>query len=121
MLTNRTCCYFVFLLALLLLPTEGTAQYFRDRTLTGVGIFETGGISVLLIDISGDKTQMAACATTGRFAIDSRSAAYKDIVALVMTAYARGEKQVEINARETCHSWGNAQDFFGIKFGSMPW
>jgi len=64
---------------------------------------------------------MATCATTARFVIDSRSATYKDIVALVMTAYTSGERQVEITAIEMCHSWDNAQDFFGIKFVSMPW
>ncbi|KAF7786132.1 hypothetical protein PRUB_a0603 [Pseudoalteromonas rubra] len=38
-----------------------------------------------------------------------------------MTAYATGEKSVDLAASETCNHWGNAQDLLGIKIGSMVW
>lgn len=97
------------------------AEYCRDRTIIGAGMFASAGKSILLIDISGDKSTMPACATTGRFAIDSSSPAFKDVVALVMTAYAKGDTNVDINATGSCISWANAQDFIGIKVGTMPW
>ncbi len=46
-------------------------SYYRDRTITGVGIYYVGDKSVLLIDIDGAKTGMPACASTGRLAINS--------------------------------------------------
>ena len=46
------------------------AEYFRGRTIIGAGVFASGDRSILLIDVSGDKAAMAACATTRRFAID---------------------------------------------------
>lgn len=108
-------------LLLFSLPIVQAAEYFRDRTIIGAGVFASAGKSILLIDISGDKSTMPACATTGRFAIDSSSPAFKDVVALVMTVYAKGETNVDINATSSCTSWANAQDFIGIKVGTMPW
>lgn len=108
-------------LLLFSLPTLQAAEYFRDRTIIGAGVFASAGKSILLIDISGDKSTMPACATTGRFAIDSSSPAFKDVVALVMTAYAKGDTNVDINATGSCIGWANAQDFIGIKVGTMPW
>jgi hypothetical protein len=96
-------------------------EYFRGRTIIGAGVFVHGDKSILLIDVSGDKSTMSACATTRRFAIDSRSPGFKETVAVVMTAYAKGENNVDVMANNSCQSWENAQDFFGVKIGSMPW
>ena len=105
----------------LYVPDTQAAEYFRGRTIIGAGVFVYGDKSILLVDISGDKSNMPACASTGRFAIDSSSPAYKDVVALVMTAYTKGDTNVDINATSSCASWANAQDFIGIKVGTMPW
>lgn len=111
----------ILLFFIIVLQPAIAAEYFRGRTIVGAGVFVHGDKSILLIDISGDKSAMPACATTGRFAIDSGSPGFKETVAVVMTAYAKGENNVELIANSSCTSWGNAQDFFGIKIGSMPW
>lgn len=111
----------VLLFFIIVLQPAVAIEYFRDRTIIGAGVFVHGDKSILLIDISGDKSTMPACANTGRFAIDSGSPGFKETVTVVMTAYAKGEDNVELVANRSCKSWGNAQDFFGIKIGSMPW
>jgi len=43
------------------------------------------------------------------------------MVSIVMTAYATGEKSVDLLVDTTCNNWSNAQDLLGIKIGKMPW
>lgn len=111
----------VILVFIVVMQPATAAEYFRGRTIIGAGVFVHGDKSILLIDVSGDKSTMSACAITRRFAIDSSSPGFKETVAVVMTAYAKGENNVELAANNGCESWGNAQDFFGVKIGSMPW
>jgi hypothetical protein len=111
----------VGLLLALLAQSVQASEYFRGRTIIGAGVFAYDGKSILLVDISGDKSAMPACASTGRFAIDSSSPGFKETVAAVMTAYAKGDTNVDLIAHSSCNSWSNAQDFFGIKMGTMPW
>lgn len=54
----------------LYMPDTQAAEYFRGRTIIGAGVFVHGDKSILLVDISGDKSNMPACASTGRFAIN---------------------------------------------------
>ena len=108
-------------IAVLWVPGVQASEYFRGRTIIGAGVFAYDGKSILLVDISGDKSTMPACANTGRFAIDSSSPGFKETVAAVMTAYAKGDTNVDLIAHSSCNSWSNAQDFFGIKMGTIPW
>ena len=105
----------------LYVPDTQAAEYFRGRTIIGAGVFVYGDKSILLVDISGDKSNMPACASTGRFAIDSSSPGFKETVAVVMTAYTKGDNNVDLITNSSCTSWGNAQDLSGIKIGTMPW
>ncbi|ACA85765.1 hypothetical protein [Shewanella woodyi] len=94
---------------------------FRNVTITGAGVFLSGGKGILLININGDKSSMEECATTKRFAIDSNVPNYQEMVSLAMTAYISGQTNVDLYVTESCNSWGNAQDLRGIKMGTMPW
>ena len=96
------------------------SSYYRARTIIGAGIYSNGGKSILFIDIDGDKSGMASCASTHRFAINSSAPHYKEMVSIAMTAYASGQKSVDLIVADTCNYWGNAQDLIGIKMGSMP-
>ena len=96
-------------------------QYFRERTITGVGVYTQGGVSILLFKISGDLTGIAPCAITGRFAINSSSPNYKEVVSVVLSAYHSKENKVDLNVSPSCNSFGNAQDVVGVKIGDMPW
>ena len=80
-----------------------------------------GGNSILFIDIDGDKSGMASCASTRRFAINSSAPHYKEMVSIAMTAYASAQKSVDLTVSDTCNHFGNAQDLIGIKMGIMPW
>ncbi|MEC4729042.1 hypothetical protein HWQ46_26370 [Shewanella sp. D64] len=94
---------------------------FRGVTITGAGVFLSGGKGVLLINIDGDSSSMSSCATTKRFAIDSSVPNYQEIVSMAMTAYISGETNIDLYVAESCSSWGNAQDVRGIKMGTMSW
>jgi hypothetical protein len=96
-------------------------QYFRGRTITGVGVYTQGSASILLFKISGDISGNAPCAVTGRFSINSTSPNYKEMVSLVLSAYHSKENNVDINVLPSCSAFGNAQDVLGVKIGDMPW
>lgn len=107
---------------LLFISVEALASTrFRDVTITGVGVFLSGGKGILLINIDGDKSSMVECASTGRFAIDSSVPNYQEMVSMAMTAYVSGQTSISLHVTDTCSSWGNAQDVRGIKMGTMPW
>ncbi len=108
--------------ALLFISLEAlSSTRFRDVTITGAGVFLSGSKGILLINIDGDKTSMAECASTGRFAIDSSVLNYQEMVSMAMTAYVSGQNSISLYVSESCTSWGNAQDVRGIKMGAMPW
>ncbi|ABE53440.1 hypothetical protein Sden_0143 [Shewanella denitrificans OS217] len=52
-------------------------HYYRNVTITGAGIYGSGGKSILFVDFIGDKAGMTACATTKRLAIDSSTPQFK--------------------------------------------
>ncbi|TQF67361.1 hypothetical protein [Pseudoalteromonas luteoviolacea] len=106
-------------LAVMLVSTSASAQYFRDRTIVGAGVFYKGTNSILFVEIDGDKSAMTECATSKRFAIDSSMPNYKEIVSFVMAAYMKRENKVELLTDTKCTKWGNAQDILGIKVGNM--
>lgn len=95
--------------------------YFRDRTITGAGVYYTAlGKSVLFITLDGDNSTMKDCGkTTNRFAINSSLPHFKEIVSLVLNAYVSKENKVDILAGEDCTYFPNAQDFTAIKVGNM--
>lgn len=106
--------------SLLIANSVSAAQYFRDRAIIGAGVYYSGSKSILFIDIDGEKTGMAACATTKRFAIDSTTPNFKEMVSIAMTAYATGDRTVDLVVNPSCKHWGNSQDLTGIKMGKMP-
>ena len=110
----------LLIISLLVANSVSATQYFRDRTIIGAGVYYSGSKSILFIDIDGDKTGMAACATTKRFAIDSTTPNFKEMVSIAMTAYATGENSVDLSVNPTCNHWSNSQDLRGIKIGKMP-
>lgn len=95
-------------------------DYFRGRTITGVGVTSSNSVSVLFFSVSGDLAGMPSCAATKRFAINSNSPNYKEVVSLVLAAYHSQEKNIDIAANSSCNTWENAQDLIGIKSGNMP-
>ncbi|WP_325892217.1 hypothetical protein [Grimontia sp. NTOU-MAR1] len=97
------------------------ASYFRARTIIGAGIYYSENRSILMIDISGDKSGMPQCASTRRLAISSTAPHYKEMVTIAMTAYTSQQNNVDIYVSDTCNHWGNAQDILGIKMGTIPW
>jgi len=97
------------------------ADYYRDRVITGVGIYHQGGESVLLIDISGTKDALPTCASSGRLAISSSAPHYKETVALAMAAKISGDTAVAVYVTGTCNYFGNAQDILGVKMGDIAW
>ncbi|MBA6233641.1 MULTISPECIES: hypothetical protein [unclassified Colwellia] len=107
--------------SLMIINSVSAAEYFRERTIVGAGVYYSGTKSILFVDIDGDKSTMSSCATTKRFAIDSNTPNFKEMVSIVMTAYATGEESVDLIVNTTCNHWGNAQDLLGIKIGKMPW
>ena len=114
--------YFSIALTLLFISSNAFAgSYYRDRTITGVGIYYVGDESVLLIDISGAKTGIPACANSKRLAINSSAPHYKEMVSIAMAANVSGQKTVDIYVTDTCRYYGNAQDILGIKMGIMSW
>ena len=113
--------YLVFMIVILFSSNSFSASYLRDRVITGVGITYEDGKSVLLLTVDGAKTNIPACAATGRFGINSSSPHYKEMVSLVLTAYASKQKTVDIAVVESCNYHHNSQDMVGIKMGSIPW
>lgn len=95
-------------------------DYYRNRTIIGAAVYYYGSKSILFIDIDGDKSGMASCASSGRFAIDSTTPNFKEMVSIALTAYTSKEKSVDIYVNPTCNHWGNSQDITGIKIGTMP-
>jgi hypothetical protein len=53
--------------------------------------------------------------------ISSSSPHYKEMVSIAMAAYATKDSTVDITLRDSCNSFGNAQDMIGLKAGTMPW
>ncbi|KZN61379.1 hypothetical protein [Pseudoalteromonas luteoviolacea] len=111
----------VSIIFLLFVNSVFASDYFRERTIIGAGVYASGDKSILFVHVNGDKSSMASCASSQRFAIDSTSPNFKEMVSIALTAYATKEKTVELVTTPTCKSWGNAQDLLGIKIGSMPW
>lgn len=109
------------LLIIFFSPNLFASDYFRGVTIKGVGVSVIGDKSLLFIDIAGDKSGMAECAVTGRFAINSSAPHYKEMVSIAMTAYASAQKTVDLHVSNTCNYFGNSQDLRGIKMGTMPW
>ena len=97
------------------------AHYYRNVTIKGAGIYSSGGKRILLIDITGNKSGMAGCATTKRLALSDNSPHYEEMVAIALAAYTSKDTQVDVYVTETCNHWGNAEDILGIKMGAMPW
>ncbi|MDK1311064.1 hypothetical protein [Pseudoalteromonas ardens] len=112
---------FVLLLGMTTMGSVHATEYFRERTIIGAGVYFSGSKSILFVSIDGDKSGMSPCATTRRFAIDDSMPNFDEMVSIAMTAYATGEKSVDLAASKTCNHWGNAQDLLGIKIGSMVW
>ncbi len=97
------------------------AHYYRNVEITAVGIYGQNGKSILFINISGDKSGMPGCASTGRLAINSDAHQFKDLVSIALSAYALNDLQVDVYANGTCNYWSNSEDILGIKMGAMPW
>ncbi|CCN37647.1 conserved exported hypothetical protein [Vibrio nigripulchritudo SO65] len=108
------------LIGLLFINGVAAAERFTNRTIVGAGVYYSGSKSILFIDINGDKSAMTGCATTKRFAIDSTTPNFKEMVTVAMTAYATGENSVDIIVKKSCTHWSNSQDLVGIKIGKMP-
>ncbi|WFB46714.1 hypothetical protein [Vibrio coralliilyticus] len=111
----------LFFIGLLFFNSASAVEYFRGRTIVGTGIYYSGAKSILFVDIDGDKSSMSSCATSGRFAIDSNTPNFKEMVSIAMTAYATKDKSVDLIVNTTCNHWSNSQDLLGIKIGVMPW
>ena len=114
----------VIMLLVCLMMSEAViadAFYYRNRTITGVGVYYTGDKSLLLFSISGPLDGKPSCAATNRMAISSSAPQYKEIVSLVMTAYATKDSKVDVYVTDSCKHWGNAQDILGVKMGDMVW
>jgi hypothetical protein len=111
----------IMIASMLIIDSVYAADYFRERTIVGAGVYYSGSKSILFVDIDGDKSGMSSCATTKRFAIDSSTPNFKEMVSIAMTAYATGEKSVDLIVNTTCNHWGNSQDLLGIKIGKIPW
>ena len=111
----------LLLVGVLFFNSASAAEYFRGRTITGVGVFYSGAKSILFITIDGDKSSMSPCANSKRFAIDSNTPNFKEMVSAAMTAYATKDKKVDLIVNKTCNHWGNSQDLLGIKIGDMHW
>jgi len=111
---------YIPLVLLLLSGFANADQYYRARTITGVGVGVFNGQSILFFSVSGDTSAMTGCAVTKRFAISSNSPAYKDIVAIVLAAYHSKESNIDVNTLPTCNMFPNAQDVHGVKSGNMP-
>ena len=110
------------LVAILTISFEAFGDsYYRNRTIVGAGIYYSGNISILLFGIDGDKSGMVPCASSGRFTINSNAPHYKEIVSLVLTAYASKQNTVDLYVTESCNYFGNAQDVLGVKMGDIPW
>jgi len=112
---------FAFMAVVFLNNSVFAVSYYRDRTITGVGIYYAGDKSVLLIDIDGSKAGMPTCASTARLAINSSAPHYKEMVSIAMAANISGQNTVDVYVTGTCDYYGNAQDILGIKMGTMPW
>ncbi|MFY2509445.1 hypothetical protein ACN3E9_14495 [Vibrio pectenicida] len=111
----------LFILGSLFITTSVmAADYYRNKTIVGAGIYYNGGNSILFIDIDGDKSGMPACASSGRLAIDSTAPNFKEMVSFALTAYTSKQNSVDIYVTPTCNYWSNSQDIKGIKIGSMP-
>jgi len=104
----------------LFVSSVSAGDYYRERSIIGAGIYYTGEKSLLIIDIDGDKSGMAVCATTRRFSISSDAPHYKEMVKIAMAAYTSGQKTVDLYVKDSCNYWGNSQDLLGIKMGKMP-
>ncbi|NOU52328.1 hypothetical protein HG263_17515 [Pseudoalteromonas sp. JBTF-M23] len=110
----------IVILGLLMCKNVFAADYYRGRTIIGVGVYSTGSNSILLIDVDGDKSGLPACAATKRFAISSTAPHYKEVMSLAMTAYAKQDNTVDIRVLNSCGYFVNAADILGIKTGVMP-
>jgi hypothetical protein len=109
----------ILIITLLYCNSVWAANYFRDRTITGVGITYQGDKSVLMFTIDGSMEGQPTCATTNRLALDSSAPHYKEMVALVMAAYAKKDQKVDVYATTTCNYFNNAQDVLALKAGDM--
>lgn len=95
-------------------------SYYRERTITGISITYSGDKSVLMVSISGSLEGMPDCAkATNRLAIDSSNPHYKEIVSLATAAYVSKDKLTDFYVIDTCNFFGNAQDIYAIKMGTM--
>ena len=112
---------FVGIILLCFAPKLFAAHYYRNVEITAAGIYGQNGKSILFINISGDKSGMPGCASTGRLAINSDAPQFKDLVSIALSAYALNDLQVDVHANDTCEYFGNAEDILGIKMGAMPW
>ena len=112
---------FAFMMVIFVSNSVSAASYYRDRTITGVGIYYAGNESVLLIDIDGSKAGMPTCASSARLAINSTAPHYKEMVSLAMAANVSSQNTIDVYVTESCDYYSNAQDILGIKMGTMPW
>ena len=111
----------LLLIAMCISSNAFSTEYFRNRTIIGAGISQVADKSLLYFDIDG-APQTLECAVTQRFAFSSDEPNYKEMVSIVMTAYALGQNTVEVYATDYCNSnAGNAQSVVGVKIGSMAW
>ncbi|WP_046007256.1 hypothetical protein [Pseudoalteromonas rubra] len=109
----------IFALFAILFSNNLLASDFTGRKLTGAAVYNHDGKSILFITIN-DTNQMAACAYTKRFAIDSTAANFQEMVSIAMMAYATGDAVHIKGIKDSCNYWDNAQDLKGIAVGSIP-
>ncbi|WP_125717200.1 hypothetical protein [Pseudoalteromonas rubra] len=109
----------IFALLAILFSSNLLASDFKGKKLTGAAVYNHGGKSILFVMIN-DTNQMAACASTKRFAIDSTAANFQEVVSIAMMAYATGNTVHIKGIKDSCNYWGNAQDMKGIAVGSIP-